>query len=228
MVSYSSEPFSNVSLSTVLILVVVDNGLVRTSLMISTSMGINVLILVVVDNGLILLCRNKLWKDRNIVLILVVVDNGLVRSSIMTCAIWSVSLNPCCSGQWSRTWWSRNRCRLCKVLILVVVDNGLVLDAGHCKTLQWPRVLILVVVDNGLVHCAVCFRHRSWWCLNPCCSGQWSRTHRWSWYGWCFGVLILVVVDNGLVLLNHLNDIGVWRRLNPCCSGQWSRTPITL
>ena len=36
----------------VLILIVVDNGLVR-SLMISTSMGLNVLILIVVDNGLV-------------------------------------------------------------------------------------------------------------------------------------------------------------------------------
>ena len=38
-----------------------------------------------------------------------------------------MSLNPCCSGQWSRT--ERRFPYLCRgpVLILVVVDNGLVL-----------------------------------------------------------------------------------------------------
>ena len=62
-----------------------------------------------------------------------------------------MSLNPCCSGQWSRT-----QLRIAyaadnsKVLILVVVDNGLVHVAGTLEN-QECVVLILVVVDNGLV-----------------------------------------------------------------------------
>ena len=38
-------------------------------------------------------------------------------------------------------------------------------------------------------------------CLNPCCSGRWSRTVR-------------VNAENGA------RTVG----LNPCCSGRWSRT----
>ena len=37
------------------------------------------------------------------------------------------------------------------------------------------RVLILIVVDNGLVHIEVEY-HNDSDCLNPYCSGQWSRT----------------------------------------------------
>ena len=38
-------------------------------------------------------------------------------------------LNPCCSGQWSRTYHTRlTKIKLATVLILVVVDNGLVPD----------------------------------------------------------------------------------------------------
>ena len=63
-------------------------------------------------------------------------------------------------------------------------------------------------------------------CLNPYCSGQWSRT----W--WSFGtpsgehgVLILIVVDNGLVhVLELFMAVKAGKSLNPYCSGQWSRT----
>ena len=64
-----------------------------------------------------------------------------------------------------------------KVLILVVMEDGLVLSS--MKTL-----LTLVTM-----------------CLNPYCSGQWSRT----------------------LVLSHLKVI-VNISLNPYCSGQWSRT----
>ena len=37
-----------------------------------------------------------------------------------------MSLNPYCSGQWSRTFQNHSRLALLKVLILVVVDDGLV------------------------------------------------------------------------------------------------------
>ena len=62
-------------------------------------------------------------------------------------------------------------------------------------------VLILVVVDNGLVLRVIL---NKWWIpssLNPCCSGQWSRT-----------------------IANYSNNNYPYPGLNPCCSGQWSRT----
>ena len=41
-------------------------------------------------------------------------------------------------------------------------------------------------------------------CLNPYCSGQWSRTQAcYLWTKVCYSVLILIVVDNGLVPSNH-------------------------
>ena len=64
-----------------------------------------------------------------------------------------------------------------RVLILVVVDNGLV----HLNHLGYinddKRVLILVVVDNGLVRSTADKSINFLKCLNPCCSGQWSRTY---------------------------------------------------
>ena len=87
-----------------------------------------------------------------------------------------LGLNPCCSGQWSRTDVNGTiTIKLGTVLILVVVDNGLV----PSRCLEHPArhvVLILVVVDNGLVH-------------NNVEVNDFDTK-----------VLILVVVDNGLVL----------------------------
>ena len=61
------------------------------------------------------------------ILILVVVDNGLVQVLRLTTAYQAVSLNPCCSGQWSRTF-SDFCCGISiVVLILVVMEDGLVL-----------------------------------------------------------------------------------------------------
>ena len=110
-------------------------------------------------------------------------------------------LNPCCSGQWSRTCSSikREDSRL-RVLILVVVDNGLV--PQHIEGFDPASVvLILVVVDNGLVRVAAESESKCVKRLNPCCSGQWSRTQ------------VIAVYDS-----IHVSC------LNPCCSGQWSRT----
>ena len=86
----------------VLILVVVDNGLVRIFYFICNSNSSNVLILVVVDNGLVHQHQIGIWSSGT-VLILVVVDNGLVLVYLFT---------PKINYKW--------------VLILVVVDNGLV------------------------------------------------------------------------------------------------------
>ena len=89
-------------------------------------------------------------------------------------AITNIGLNPCCSGQWSRTFifFQEQSPRI--VLILVVVDNGLVQANGQ-QVIAVYEVLILVVVDNGLV--------------------QFNQAV----FGWLQVVLILVVVDNGLV-----------------------------
>ena len=62
------------------------------------------------------------------------------------------------------------------VLILVVVDNGLVLMNQIIPGAQIGAVLILVVVDNGLVHKKRANMNYLTNRLNPCCSGQWSRT----------------------------------------------------
>ena len=103
-------------------------------------------------------------------------DNGLVLDTAVFKLVNNLSLNPCCSGQWSSTqWktgckalpktclnpccsgqWSSTRLKeradgsLMVVLILVVVDNGLVHHITNIMELS-DVVLILVVVDNGLV-----------------------------------------------------------------------------
>ena len=63
-------------------------------------------------------------------------------------------------------------------------------------------VLILVVVDDGLVHMCKYEERLYTKCLNPCCSGRWSRTAIiLVFHLWLIVVLILVVVDDGLVLI---------------------------
>ena len=62
------------------------------------------------------------------------------------------------------------------VLILIVVDNGLVLHL-LLWLLTLLMVLILIVVDNGLVHTSFLRNSDGTLCLNPYCSGQWSRTY---------------------------------------------------
>ena len=86
------------------------------------------------------------------VLILVVVEDGLVQN-VDKHLTNICSLNPCCSGRWSRT---DNYCDDENydtiVLILVVVEDGLVLMEKN------------LVFNDTLTG------------LNPCCSGRWSRT----------------------------------------------------
>ncbi len=62
-----------------------------------------------------------------------------------------LSLNPYCSGQWSRTYIIKLNAIVLAVLILVVMEDGLILNAIDRKRGILPRVLILVVMDNGLV-----------------------------------------------------------------------------
>ena len=57
-------------------------------------------------------------------------------------------------------------------------------------------------MDNGLVlHVKKNPKTGKLFCLNPCCSGQWSHTivHLLVLLNFLMSVLILVVVDNGLV-----------------------------
>ena len=63
------------------------------------------------------------------------------------------SLNPYCSGRWSRT-------------AKYINDTNFRFD-----------VLILIVVEDGLVlQLLLCLRVSTDECLNPYCSGRWSRT----------------------------------------------------
>ena len=62
-------------------------------------------------------------------------------------------------------------------------------------------------------------------CLNPYCSGRWSRTIEGTIAGLVYiNVLILIVVEDGLVPLKVNLRVQNVRSLNPYCSGRWSRT----
>ena len=109
-----------------------------------------VLILIVVDNGLVrffFVCGDTVGY----VLILIVVDNGLVPKTLPEHAVFLSSLNPYCSGQWSRT-----QLPILSPLILTGLNP-------YCSG-QWSR--------TGCSHSG-CIERQS---LNPYCSGQWSRT----------------------------------------------------
>ena len=73
-------------------------------------------------------------------------------------------------------------------------------DKHDERTQEKALVLILVVVDDGLVQTHAVINKIRILCLNPCCSGRWSRTR------------LMAATDEGAA------------RLNPCCSGRWSRT----
>ena len=63
-----------------------------------------VLILIVVDDGLVQAKKALLCNHSWIVLILIVVDDGLVHINDDARAEAALSLNPYCSGRWSRTY----------------------------------------------------------------------------------------------------------------------------
>ena len=70
----------------------------------------------------------------------------------MWSSYWYGSLNPYCSGQWSRTLHKVSAWHCQEVvLILIVVDNGLVHPHRRARWGKSSKVLILIVVDNGLV-----------------------------------------------------------------------------
>ena len=110
------------------------------------------------------------------------------------------SLNPCCSGQWSRTMLNKE-------------EYGTPVGLNPCCSGQWSRTGLEKMMKADLGG------------LNPCCSGQWSRTVMNTADEFDFiDVLILVVVDNGLVPQHKHPMKKKYQSLNPCCSGQWSRT----
>ena len=81
-------------------------------------------------------------------------------------------------------------------------------------------------MEDGLVLAKELGRSKTAICLNPYCSGQWSRTHLVLRYSLMRRVLILIVVDNGLVPISDRKEQKAVKGLNPYCSGQWSRTQI--
>ena len=61
------------------------------------------------------------------------------------------------------------------VLILIVVEDGLVQFTPHPQY-GYFEVLILIVVEDGLVPLEGSSNAIQMGCLNPYCSGRWSRT----------------------------------------------------
>ena len=102
-------------------------------------------------------------------------EDGLVPSTSSSSGATGKSLNPCCSGRWSRTFHLDFPLSSLTVLILVVVEDGLVRINPHDPS-KSLNVLILVVVEDGLVLGA----------------NRVMRQQIWT-------VLILVVVEDGLV-----------------------------
>ena len=86
-------------------------------------------------------------------------------------------------------------------LILVVMEDGLVLRRNYNRGLDARhRVLILIVVEDGLVLWFSKMSSSMERCLNPYCSGRWSRTKGVVFMSKVLPVLILIVVEDGLVL----------------------------
>ena len=56
------------------------------------------------------------------------------------------------------------------------MEDGLVQNK-FIHNIKRIQVLILVVVEDGLVQGAHRVMRVNVWCLNPCCSGRWSRTY---------------------------------------------------
>ena len=104
------------------------------------------------------------------------------------------------------------------------MEDGLVL-VNNLPVEDIVDVLILIVVEDGLVRPSKSVLLLSLTCLNPYCSGRWSRTNLvLTEKPLSIWVLIFIVVDDGLVPASADTTIEAWMRLNPYCSGRWSRT----
>ena len=111
---------------------------------------LTVLILIIVDNGLVPKIRQNM-PELSCCINPCCSGQWSSTFSLRIITFFISSLNPCCSGQWSSTMSKTFKDFDSEVLILVVVDNGLVLNI-HPFNVKTASVLILVVVDNGLVH----------------------------------------------------------------------------
>ena len=79
MVSYyANVNGTQTAQNTVLILIVVEDGLVQYETRLYTKSLLGVLILIVVEDGLVLLLKWNVMKEIKYVLILIVVEDGLV------------------------------------------------------------------------------------------------------------------------------------------------------
>ena len=118
-----------------------------------------------------------------------------------------LSLDVKGKGQWSRTLWVHGHWGWStSVLILIVMEDGLVPSEEN----------YLGVMSQCLnPYCSGLWSRTSLWqvimeistCLNPCCNGRWSRTRLMVLASILAGhVLILIVMEDGLVLLS-------WRSL---------------
>ena len=111
-----------------------------------------VLILVVMEDALVRLISLKFNASIFLVLILVVMEDALVLLAKGAFGSANSCLNPCCNGRCTRTAIvvdSQYGCSV--VLILVVMEDALVL--GESIDLRKAKlVLILVVMEDALVH----------------------------------------------------------------------------
>ena len=98
---------------------------VASAVVVASQYG-NVLILIVVEDGLVHVTFGA-GNHVMIVLILIVVEDGLVPNNVVTTTVRNISLNPYCSGRWSRTDSSQFFDFGTRVLIVIVVEDGLVL-----------------------------------------------------------------------------------------------------
>ena len=79
-----------------------EDGLVPELISAKSEWSMGVLILIVVEDGLVLDKVNAELKKLD-VLILIVVEDGLVQNTNYSQFKTQSSLNPYCSGRWSRT-----------------------------------------------------------------------------------------------------------------------------
>ena len=130
MVSYLSLTGIIFQSHAVLILIVVEDGLVPLLTTVQCLPHRLVLILIVVEDGLVHSNCTVSVRHHH-VLILIVVEDGLVPTGRGRNRSKGESLNPYCSGRWSRTKAACNGASInVVVLILIVVEDGLVLSSS--------------------------------------------------------------------------------------------------
>ena len=95
------------------------------------------------------MCRDYIGDT---VLILVVVEDGLVQHSKHSTERMSLSINPNCSGQWSRTFSFAASANVGMSLNPCCSGRWSSTATVYARSVLDTEVLILIVVDDGLVH----------------------------------------------------------------------------